>query len=219
LDISGATALEIWINDFDTISDPAERGGILHIDFGRIDEDFYLPDSVDNDGFAVWQDEDLPPYGWVVEEDIGFPGESCSHPTDFSCYRISEVLYTYPGIDCRRRNGRHDTEDLNGNGYLETANSYYTVEIPLSAVADIDVQRDYDKVEYADYWDDAPENELKAWRLYRITMAEWEFVSDGYPPPRLDRIPHMRIWISDVEHLGDLRGSVIEVALIRFVTD
>ena len=220
IDLTTSQYIEVWVNDFDVDTLLSSRGGVLHIDFGSIDEDFFMPDSITPDGRSVWNDEDKPPYTWTIEEDTGFlppTGENCSYPTDFSVENISDVFLTFPGINCRRGNGYHDSEDMNGNGRLDTLNNYYTFELPLDSEAIIDVQRDFDKIKYADYWDDAPENELKAWRMYRIDLSKAKLAAPGMSGPRLDAIQHMRLWVSDIDQLGDARGALLEVAEIKFV--
>ena len=220
IDLTTSQYLEIWVNDFDT-SLVGGRGGVLHIDFGNIDEDFYMPDSMTSDGRNVWNDEDAPPYTWTIEEDTGFPGETCSYPTNFNPQFISGTLLTYPGINCRRGNGYHDSEDMNSNGRLDTLNHYYTFELPLDSEAIIDVQRDFDRTKYADYWGDTDENDLKAWRMYRIDLSKAELVSPTGSEPRWDAIQHMRIWISDIDQLGanneGWRRGTLEIAEFKFV--
>jgi hypothetical protein len=216
LDLMTSQYLEIWVNDFDT-SLVAGRGGVLHIDFGNIDEDFYMPDSITSDGRNVWNDEDAPPYTWTIEEDTGFPGESCSYPTDFSVENISGVFLTFPGINCRRGNGYHDSEDLNSNGRLDTLNTYYSFELPLDSEAIIDVQRDFDKIRYGDYWGEADENPLKAWRMYRIDLSKAELTPPTGSEPRWDAIQHMRVWLSGIDQIDGNRGALVEIAEIKFV--
>jgi hypothetical protein len=220
LDLTNSQYIEIWVNDFDTASVAADRGGVLHIDFGKIDEDFHQPDSATAEGRAIWNDEDLPPYTWTIDEDTGFPGETCYYPTDFES-NPSAQLMTWEGINCRRGNGFHDTEDLNSNGRLDTVNAYYTIEIPLSETAIIDVQRDFDKGTYADYWnEDNGENYSKAWRMYRVDLSKAELVTPSGVEPRWDAIQHMRVWLSDIEDLGrpdNAYGAVLEVAEVKLV--
>ncbi|MGD1049121.1 MAG: hypothetical protein ABR899_10285, partial [Candidatus Krumholzibacteriaceae bacterium] len=127
LDLSTAEYIEIWVNDF--AFDPngaTPRHGTVHIDFGRIDEDFYQPE------LNKFDDEDKPPYGWTIYEDTGFDGETCTYQNNFSDDDWNESKFVYNGIDCRKGNGMHDSEDLNGNGYLDEVNAYYTVSFNLA---------------------------------------------------------------------------------------
>jgi hypothetical protein len=220
LDLTTAQYIEIWVNDFDTTSVAANRGGLLHIDFGKIDEDFHQPDSTTSDGRSIWNDEDLPPYTWTIEEDTGFRGDTCSYPIDFESDPVKQLM-TWEGINCRRGNGFHDTEDLNSNGRLDTVNAYYTLELSLSEEAIIDVQRDFGKSAYADYWnEDTGENYSKAWRMYRVDLSKAKLVSPSGVEPRWDAIQHMRMWISDLDDLGrpdNSYGTVLEIAEVKLV--
>ena len=47
LDLSLGQYIEVWVNDFK--QNPADRGGVLHIDLGRIDEDYYKPNQNEYD--------------------------------------------------------------------------------------------------------------------------------------------------------------------------
>jgi hypothetical protein len=212
LDLSTAQYLEIWVNDF--TFDPADstpRHGTVHIDFGRIDEDFYQPD------LNVFDDEDQPPYGWTIFEDTGFNGETTAYPTDFSEANWITSDFTYRGINSRKGNQMHDSEDLNGSGYLDETNSYYTVSFNLADSADIDIQRDFPKGRYATYWNDPDKklNPRKAWRKYRIDLAKIRTV---FAEPRLDAIQHMRIRIDGLDSLQQFNDArLIEFAELQFV--
>jgi len=212
LDLSMSQYLEIWVNDF--AFDPADstpRGGTMHIDFGRIDEDFYRPDqdALDN--------EDKIPYGWTIYEDTGFDGDVCNYPADFSDANWVANESCYRGINCRKWNGMQDSEDLNSNGYLDTMNRYYTVSFNLADSAEIDVQRDFPKDTYSAYWNDPAKtlNPRKAWRKYRIDLAKAGVVTGE---PRLDAIQHMRIWMEGADSLQAFSDArLIEIAELQFV--
>ena len=212
LDLSTAQYLELWVNDFDTTSTRrSERGGTVHIDFGRIDEDFYQSDA------NVFDNEDKPPYGWTIFEDTGFDGETCTYPGDFSDANWIASEFAYRGINCRKGNSMDDSEDLNNNGYLDEVNGYYTVSFNLGDSADIDIQRDFSKRDYPDYWNDPDKklNPRKAWRKYRIDLSKMRAVMGE---PRLDAIQHMRIWIEGIDSLEAFNDSrLIEFAELQFV--
>jgi hypothetical protein len=212
LDLSNVQYLEIWVNDF--AFDPADstpRGGTVHIDFGRIDEDFYRPE------LNQFDNEDKLPYGWIISEDTGFDGETCTYPTDFNDGNWIANESCYRGINCRKGNGMQDSEDLNGNGYLDETNTYYTMSFDLADSAEIDVQRDFPKDRYSAYWNDAAKtlNPRKAWRKYRIDLAKAKVVRGE---PRLDAIQHMRIWIEGADSLQAFSDArLIEIADVQFV--
>jgi hypothetical protein len=217
LDLSNAQYLEIWVNDFNTNydNDPADslRGGVVHVDFGRIDEDFYRPDENNLDN------EDKEPFGWAIDEDTGFDGDNCTYPADFSDRYWNANESCYEGINCRKGNGMQDSEDLNSSGYLEQLNIYYTATFDLAQAAEIDIQRDFPITDpaYADYWFDPAKtlNPRKAWRKYRIDLAKANWVNDE---PRLDAVQHMRIWVEHADSLQAFSDArLLEIAEVQFV--
>ncbi len=225
LDLSNAQYLEIWVNDFNTNfeNDPSDplhppRGGVVHIDFGRIDEDFHRPDE---DSF---DNEDKNPAGWTIYEDTGFEGDGCTYPTDFSDANWVANESCYRGINCRKGNGMQDSEDLNSSNGLDPWNIYYTVTFDLAQAAAIDVQRDFPQSNpaFADYWFDPAKtlNPSKAWRKYRIDLSKAAAVSGE---PRLDAVQHMRIWIERPDSIvSDTTVSfsdarVLEIADLQFI--
>jgi len=209
LDLTTAQYLEIWVNDYDTSM--VNRGGTLHIDFGKIDEDFYKPNE------NMLNDEDKPPYTWTSDEDTGFEGETCTYPKRLDESTWDDALGIFTGINCRGENGIHDSEDLNKNGRLDTINAYYTLELNLAQSAFIDVQRDYPKDKYAEYWNKDENNKNKAWRMYRLDLSKAKLVSPTGAKPRWDAIQHLRIWIESPDSLRGLRGHMIEIAGLKFV--
>jgi hypothetical protein len=199
LDLTSAQYLEIWVNDFQ--SDPAKRGGTVHIDFGKIDEDFFKPDQ------NKFDDEDKPPIGWTIQEDIGFDNDDrCEYTKSFEStidWIPSKRLYR--GINCRKGNSIHDTEDLNDNGYLDDTNAYYTLAFNLADSATIDVRRDFPTADLGN----------KAWRKYRIDLSD---VTSVLAAPNLNAVKHMRIWIENPDSLisqGDAR--MLQIAELQFV--
>jgi hypothetical protein len=214
IDLSTAQYLEIWVNDYTV--DPFDRRGILHIDFGKIDEDFHQPDS---NSFDV---ENLT--SWTVADDIGFPGDNPNRRFngDFEDDKWDETRGIYRWIDSRIGNSRPDSEDLNKNSRLDETNEYYSLEVDLADSAIIDVQRDFEDV--SAYWNDAEDgsiNRRKSWRMYRIDLS-----SAGLPSgiePRLDRVQHMRIWMEDINEVNAITQSdrpadhMIEVTGMKFV--
>ena len=210
LDISKAGYFDIWINDYQP--EPTSRSGVVYVEFGLIDEDFHAPQLNRLD------DEDKPPYGWTIYEDTGFEGDFCRFPYDFSDASWDPAKGVYIGINCRRGNGVHDSEDLNGNGYLDRENAYYHFEINLADSAVVDVQRDYPKDTYAEYWNAETVNQYKAWRLYRVSLANIEqaLVSPSGLVPRMAAIQHFRIWLPSPASIEGQLGHQIETSMVRF---
>jgi hypothetical protein len=210
IDLTTAQYLEIWVNDFQP--DSTLRRGILHVDFGNIDEDFYKPAEQQ---FDIERDPET--YIWNSEYDIGFDDDDrCQYPVENLQYDTEKGTYT--NVNCRAENGIQDSEDLNKNGYLETSNAYYTLGLDLRDSAIVDVQRDFDEVTFADYWNegDTKPNKVKAWRMYRLDLSKMKRVFRG-TEPRMDAIQHMRFWIENVDELNGLRRQVLEIAQVKFV--
>ncbi|HUV37416.1 MAG TPA: hypothetical protein VMX58_10800, partial [Patescibacteria group bacterium] len=211
IDLTTAQYIEIWVNDFQP--DSLLRGGILHVDFGTIDEDFYKPlKNQPND------ERDPETYIWNSNYDIGFDDDDrCEYPVDNLQYDTEKRTYT--NVNCRAHNGIQDSEDLDKSGFVEQVNSYYSLELDLSDSAIVDVQRDYNKNTYSEYWykGDQNPNLKKAWRMYRIDLSRMQQFSENDSPPPMDAIRHMRLWIENAEELYGLRKRVLEIAQVKFV--
>ncbi len=218
LDIQTAQYLEIWVNDFNT--DPETRGGILHVDLGKIDEDFYQPelDILNDEKQINWN---------AVEYDIGFPGDNPSrlYPLKLNDDYWNPTWQVYEWINSRISNNYHDTEDLNRSGFLDKRNEYYSLTLNLADSALIDVWRDFQSI--TGYWypsDDVQQGEInrqKRWRMYRLDLSK--ALVPGGIAPRLDEVQHMRIWIENVDELkgvtksGEPSQHVLAIGGIKFV--
>ncbi|MDD3642588.1 MAG: hypothetical protein PHQ19_03890, partial [Candidatus Krumholzibacteria bacterium] len=219
IDLSTAQYLEIWVNDYTV--DPLDRRGILHVDFGKIDEDFHQPDS---NRFDV---ENLTT--WTVANDVGFPGDPQSRRFngDFEDDKWDEERGIYRWINSRIGNSRPDSEDLNKNSRLDEANEYFSLELDLADTAVIDVQRDFPREKYSSYWNDPDEsdrgetNRRKSWRMYRLDLGRADLPAGI--APRLDRIQHMRIWVENIDEISAVTESdrpadhMIELTGLKFV--
>ena len=194
-DLSQAQYVEIWIND--GVPDINERRGRVHIDFGYINEDEFWP--VDSNGDLVigtrQQEDGIVPGTFpdgifnAPEEDIGLDGNENGPQRFDPAYEISGDS-PFPRINGTARNGREDTEDLNGDDALNTDNGFYTVTIDLQATqALVDVVYDYDEVQ------DLVDMGI-AWRKYRIPLVLVDEVSRGAVPD-LAAVTHVRIWYED----------------------
>ena len=214
IDLSTSQYLEIWVNDYTV--DQIDRRGILHIDFGKIDEDFHEPDS---NRFDV---ENL--INWTIEDDKGFRGDDQSKVFngDFGADKWDSERGIYKWINSRIGNSRADSEDLNRNSRLDSINEYYSLELELADTAIIDVQRDFKGV--SSYWEDSDKgwiNRKKSWRMYRLDLSRAEV--RGSLPPRLDKISHLRIWVDDIDQVqattetGRTPEHMVEITGIKFV--
>ncbi len=211
LDLSQGQFIEIWVNDFQTKS--ADRKGVLHLDLGFIDEDFYDPDDNEfnnedsnRDGFTI---------GGELNEDTGLDGISTGEAgddpdDDYISQRIEEDGNRFTRINGTEGNGLLDSEDLDGSGQLETANAYFTYIIDLSDSAVVDVRRDFNPPN--DFYTDS----LDSWRQYRINLGDYaEIKKDG--KPAIEQIKHMRIWFDHISDTVSPRRSRIQICGFKFV--
>lgn len=198
LDLSQGQFIELWINDFK--QDPADRGGKIYIDLGRIDEDFYDPDEdfynredKDRNGFVVGSDP-------KTTDDTGLDGIVNGDPGDdpFDDYvleRQGQVPNArYSKINGTEGNRLEDDEDLDGSGGLDRINSFVRYEIDLANTEPVtDVIAEFPNHEGLN----DPYHKNDAWRLYRIKMSDFVKVDkDG--EPNFQQIKHMRIWFTDI---------------------
>ncbi len=214
IDLSTSQYIEFWINDYTV--DQLDRRGTLHIDFGKIDEDFHEPDS---NRFDV---ENL--INWTIADDNGFRGDDPGKVFngDFGVDKWDSERGVYRWINSRIGNSRSDSEDLNRNSRLDSINEYYSLELNLADTAIIDVQRDFKGV--STYWEDPEKgwiNRKKSWRMYRLDLSNVDVL--GSLPPRLDKISHLRIWVEDIDEVQAVTETerppehMIEITGIKFV--
>lgn len=161
----------------------------LYFDLGDTSEDFYT----DFGGLAKLNTEDGKNGGDVngqleYMEDIGLDGLSRklsngsinpdSDPND--AFSASEVNDEFPLINGTEGNGRLDTEDLNGNGSLDTLERYYRYSITLSDTTTTYFQ-----------------NQYNGWFLYRIPLKNnptVEEISNVSTNPSLKTVSYVRVW-------------------------
>jgi len=155
---------EVWINDGERVT---SSSGTLHIDLGTISEDFYPlmspngeldTEDVDENGFDADEDVGLDTVEGVDPAEGEDPVEGDDGDDDYNFEYGSDV---YSGINGTEWNDRLDTEDLNGNGYVDKDNSYWTLSVDLSDTSYL-VQDNYDSLEI----------EPNYWRRYRIPLRD-----------------------------------------------
>ena len=227
LDLSEAEYLEIWVNDFQ--QEEVHRQGRLHFDLGLLNEDFWNPDlgefdTEDREGIGVFD---------VNQEDIGLDGRPSTaesvDPIYPSPYRTANdpagddyepALLTeayassYFKVNGAEGNKRLDTEDLNGDGDLDETNSYFTLAVELADTAFIDMVDVYREET------GAPPAGSKAWRLYRLNLADARIVSDGLDDPDWTRIKYFRFWLEGLNAPGQnpsRPSNRLEIASIKLV--
>ena len=223
LNLADRRYLVIWINDFKP--DPGDRGGFLHIDIGRMDEDFYEPEQGefqdedrDRDGFAAaWDDTGLD--GLFNEDEPGYDPDTNPDPNgdDLGLYRINGRFSKANGTEGNRL---HDTEDLDRNGQFDRSNAYFTFTIDLANDAPlIDIRAAYPDYDgFDDYF-----HQFDSWRMYIVALSDAVVVSDS-DLPSWSSVRHIRIWFEDVGSVVPSDAGVvatvgrrIQVAEMRFI--
>ena len=110
---------------------------------------------------------------------------------------------------------RHDTEDLNRSGILDTKNCYLSFTIDLADSAIQDIRRDFPTYEGFSN----PDHERDSWRKYKIDLSsgikkEIDCLS------ALCNVQHIRIWFSNVSETvqdkSDPGTRRIQVAFLKF---
>jgi len=132
-------------------------------------------------------------------------------------YQVASIDYIVLGAgsivgtenSANDQGGRHpDTEDINGNGFLDRANSFYRVSFSLS-----DSHTDTSLIVGGNP-DNSPERG-GPWKLYRIPFdASDAGVQIGTPNPT--QIEFLRIWIDSLDNIGQsVRTSIAEIAFVE----
>ncbi len=212
LDLTQGQFIELWVNDFQPLAE--DRTGIIHIDLGYIDEDFYSPDAdslnqedVLNDGFTI---------GGERNEDTGLDGVLTGQAgddsgDDYSSQRIPSEGNRFTRINGTEANGLPDTEDLDGSTDLDQRNAYFTFTVDLSDSAVTDIRRDFPG--FTDFTD-----ELDSWRLYRINLSQYaEIKSARYGSPTLQQIKYARIWLTNLSDAINPQRNRIQIAEFKAV--
>jgi hypothetical protein len=212
-DYSDYEFAEFWIDA------GAAPTGTVHVELGTVSEDFY-PLRAPN---GTLNSEDVDRNGFDADEDTGLdnccdtPGcggaqSGCvPDPDDDYAYEYGSEDYTH--INGTEDNDRLDTEDLNGNWYLDTENRYWSLTVDL----DDDTYLIQDNSTYPD-----PAKRTN-WRLYRIPLSNAASVG-GMSDWR--SVKSARFWIEGVPLteavlLGslDVVGNQWEAGPIRDVRD
>ncbi|MFH1689602.1 MAG: hypothetical protein ABIE42_05120 [Candidatus Eisenbacteria bacterium] len=161
-DYSDYQFVELWVND----GAPIEQStGTFYIDLGNISEDYYP--LMSPNGELETEDVDVPPNGFDADEDVGLDtvagvdGQGVPGDDGDDDYKFEYDSDDYSKINGTEGNERLDTEDLNGNGYVDQDNSYWTLTVDL---ADTTYRvQDNSKLVAGNYW-----------RKYRFPLSHAE---------------------------------------------
>ncbi|MDH3198858.1 MAG: hypothetical protein OEO21_11535 [Candidatus Krumholzibacteria bacterium] len=222
-DLADRRYLVIWINDFKP--DPSDRGGFVHIDIGRMDENFYEPEQGEfqdedqgRDGFVVaWDDRGLD--GLFDEDEPGYNPNRNPDPNgdDLNLNRINGRFSKVNGTE---GNHSHDTEDLDRNGQFDRSNAYFTFTIDLANdVPLVDIRAAYPDYDgFNDFL-----HHFDSWRMYIFALSHAVVVSDS-DLPSWSEVRHIRIWFEDVGSVvpsdSDVVTAVgrrIQIAQMKFI--
>ncbi len=160
------------------------RPVIMHVDLGKMSEDFYRPgenDMPDKEDGLVEADGILD-----GGEDVGLDRIKTGNPgddpdDDFDNEKVViNGAEEYPYINGTEGNGKLDTEDLNDNGELDEDNIYFEYSVNLN-----------DGEEFM-------ESEFNGWRLFRIPLHNpdnYRIITDNANEvPNIKKITFSRIW-------------------------
>ncbi|MFH1864754.1 MAG: hypothetical protein ABIK85_02600, partial [Candidatus Eisenbacteria bacterium] len=161
-DYSDYQFIELWVND----GAPIEQStGTFYIDLGKISEDYYP--LMSPNGLLDTEDVDVPPNGFDADEDVGLDtvegvdGQGVPGDDGDDDYTFEYGSDDYSKINGTEGNDRLDTEDLNGNGYVDRDNSYWTLTVDLSDTTYL--VQDNSELVAGNYW-----------RKYRIPLGDAE---------------------------------------------
>lgn len=209
-DYSEKKFLEVWVNDF------GAREGTMVVDLGEISEDFYVRAPADSgapkgrgfldtedfniyDGELTVSREDLGLDNVAGDDALGIPGDDGDD--DFEFRRSDPDSTKYWKINGFEGNSLLDTEDLDGDNFLDVDNAYLSYVVDL---ADQPVGGDL-----------AIDNALlvpgNTWRLFRIPLDDGVTVSGV---PRLRTVKYARLWF---DGLPAGPGVKVQVASVKVV--
>ncbi|MBN2461330.1 MAG: cell surface protein SprA [Candidatus Cloacimonetes bacterium] len=163
---------------------------IMHVDLGDINEDFYT--NFGGEGLLNTEDGK---YGgnsdgnFQYQEDVGLDGIADGDPGDDpndnqdDSSPIIDGEEEWPFLNGTENNGALDTEDLDGNGYLNETDIYFEYSAPL-----LGNESPYFISEY------------NGWELYRIPLHNPDpelyhiVTEDPALEPDLKKISYARVW-------------------------
>ncbi len=224
--------------------DTTLRSGILHVDIGQVNEDVpWMKRRVDCATRQVLggpvppvnrslDSEDLNRDGQLdlselADEDSGLDGVvDEAGNSAFDDYEwtadpegeyetFEDLCEVYRAVNGTEKNGRLDTEDLDGDKSLDQMDSYFefTVNLADTSFLETDVRRDYAGRETN--WTLQSNN---GWRRIRIPLSE-AYISERVGMPSWDEVKHLRIWFSGVPEWKRIQIGAVEIRSNRWITE
>ena len=160
------------------------RPVIMHINLGKINEDFYRP----GENSEPDKEDGLVEADGILDggEDIGLDNIKTGNPGDdyddnFDNEKIIvDGAEEYPNINGTEGNNKLDSEDLNDNGLLDKDNIYFEYSVNLNE------------------GEEFMEGEFNGWRLFRIPLHNpdnYRIITDNANKvPNINKINFSRIW-------------------------
>jgi hypothetical protein len=171
----------------------------LHIDLGDLNEDFYTEFG----GYGVLNSEDVNRDGVLtISEDIGLDGLSknqVGHDPNDIAYPASGNDYS--GVNGTEENRILDTEDLDGNGVLNSLDRYLSYSFSLTNPDSSIVVDSYNQ-----------------WRMFRIPLNDEQYYqlvnsSGTNIQPTLQKISYARIWV-DTDSEMDVKVRIADISVV-----
>lgn len=171
----------------------------MHIDLGDINEDFYT----EYGGYGVLNSEDVNRDGVLtISEDIGLDGIPKNQPG----HDPNDIAYPasgndYSGVNGTEENRILDTEDLDGNGVLNTLDRYLSYSFSLTSPDSSLVVDSYNQ-----------------WRMFRIPLNDEQYYqmvnsSGTNIQPSLQKISYARIWL-DTDAQMDVKVRIADISVV-----
>jgi len=227
------------------VADTTLRSGTLYVELGQVSEDaLWTKRPVDCATGSVQggpieianralDTEDANRDGELdlsdaTNEDSGLDNILADDPADstyddFAWDGDSETRYEeyedlcryYANINGAERNGWLNTEDLDGDNWLDQDNSYFQFKIDLAdtSFVETDVRRDY--ADQETNWTLAANN---GWRRIRIPLSQ-AYVNDRVGDPAWDEVKHIRLWFEGMDSWKRVQIASIEVRSNRWVVE
>lgn len=203
--------IEIWLNHGSVVS------GEMYIDLGQITEDVFPNNLLDT--------EDNSETGYPYGDNILDPGEDTGYdkiigsdtgesPDSVDINGEGNLLPSYDDYEDRNDakingtegnrniNNYPDTEDLDGDKYLDQTDNFFRYKI------------DFSEGDNSNYIAGGLSN-VKGWRLYRIPLADTMSIGDA----SLNAIEYARIWFTGFRHSGSIKIAQIDIVGNEWLED
>ena len=184
VDFSQKKYIEILAKVETLSNNPETHPVIMHINLGKINEDFYRP----GENNMPDKEDGLVEADGILDggEDIGLDNIKTGDPGDDydDNFDNEKVIVNgaeeYPNINGTEGNNKLDSEDLNDNGLLDEDNIYFEYSVNLNE------------------GEEFMEGEFNGWRLFRIPLHNpdnYRIISDNANKvPNIKKVNFSRIW-------------------------